>query len=317
MRITQKIVFCLIFLLSTYGSVFAQTPDLPKIQEGSNFYIKVFAGYGILTPGSYRLVSESISFTAGAPTNVTVTKGLGAGLKYGGGLGFILNDFLNLGVDAEYIPTTTISSSNIGSSSTESINDQSSVTYSSLAIIPNIVFKALSKPDYLIYTKLGIVITLPSTFKQHYNDTLYYASGSDAYGYREIADRNYNLNLNIGVNVALGVQVRLTSKLRAFGEIFSNYTALSPKTSMEVENYKDNQIMPTASKTGFVTFYNINYIKSGTIPPATSVSTPGYPINTPDGYNQTSNTYTETSVVTNNIFHMNAVGINIGIAYRF
>jgi hypothetical protein len=317
MRITKKIIFSLFVSVLVFTSSHAQTPDLPKIQEGSNIYIKVFAGYGILTPGAYRLVSESISFTAGAPTNITVTKGLGSGLKYGGGLGFILNDFLNVGVDAEYIPTTIISSSSIGSSSTESINDQSSVTYTSLSIIPNIVFKALSKPDYLIYTKLGIVVNLPSTFKQHYDDTLYYASGSDAYGYREAIDRKYNLNLNIGVNVALGVQVRLTSKLRAFGEIFSNYTALSPKTSTEVENYKDNQIMPTASKTGSVTFINVTYIKSGTIPPTTSVSTPGYPINTADGYNQTSNTYTETGITTNSIFHMNAVGINIGIAYRF
>src|ERR1700693_4621113 len=109
MRITKKIVYSFFVFSLAYVSVFAQTPDLPKIQEGSNFYIKVFAGYGILTPGAYRLVSESISFTAGAPTNITVTKGLGSGLKYGGGLGFILNDFLNLGVDAEYIPTTTIS----------------------------------------------------------------------------------------------------------------------------------------------------------------------------------------------------------------
>jgi len=38
----------------------------------------------------------------------------------------------------------------------------------------------------------------------------------------------YKVGLTVGLNVALGVQVRLTDKLRGFGEIFANYLVLSP-----------------------------------------------------------------------------------------
>jgi hypothetical protein len=315
MRLLKNTMLNSILCLILFYSAQSQTTDPSKLKEGSNVYIKINAGYGILTPGAYRLISETTSF--GAPVNVTTSKGLGFGLKYGGGLGIILNDFLNIGVDAEFIPMTTINATYMGASATETIDDRSQISYSSISIIPNITFKALSKPDYLIYTKIGIVLNLPNDLKQQYNDTTYYNDGVNSYGYRSVDNKTFKMNLNAGINVALGIQVRLTAKMRAFAEMFANYTALTPKNSVETNDFKENSISPTPSKTGEVNFTNLTYIKNGTIQPAVVTPTPGYPQTSPDGYYQTSSTYTETTLVTSFIFRLNAIGINIGVAYRF
>ena len=275
----------LLFLL--LGSVFmlqAQT-DLSE----SKVYIKVYGGYGLLTPGSYKLLSSSNAGGASGNTSLSKT-GLGAGIRGGGGIGVIVSDFLNLGADVEYLSGATLKSSTSYLPPTGySFISRTQITYSSLSITPHVVFKALSKPDYLIYNKFGILLNLPMNLKKTEFDSSFTAGNV----YSANRTGTYKVGLTAGLSVALGVQVRLTDKLRGFAELFGNYLVLSPT------NYDENRTEVSNGK-ATNSDYHIIYIKDG----------------------QTSNTGTPTSStsttsVYGSTFNMNAVGLNLGVAYRF
>jgi len=278
---------CLLFLL--LGSAFmlqAQT----EISE-SKFYIKVYGGYGLLTPGSYKLLSSSNAGGTSGNTSLSKT-GLGAGIRAGGGIGVIVSDFLNLGADVEYLSGASLKSSTSYLPPTGySFISRTQIKYSALSITPHVVFKALSKPDYLIYNKFGILLNLPMNIKKTEFDSSFNAGA--AYTYSANKTGTYKVGLTAGLSVALGVQVRLTDKLRGFAELFGNYLVLSPT------NYDENRI-EVANGKSVTSDYHLIYIKDG----------------------QTSNTSTPTSStsttsVYGSTLNMNAVGINLGVTYRF
>jgi hypothetical protein len=103
----------------------------------------------------------------------------------------------------------------------------------------------------------------------------------------------YKVGLTAGLNVALGVQFRLTDKLRGFAEIFGNYLVLSPK------NYDEKT---TEIANGVTTNSDLHktFIKDGQT-----------------SYTVKDNTTTSVESVYGNTFNMNTLGINIGITYRF
>jgi hypothetical protein len=90
-----------------------------------------------------------------------------------------------------------------------------------ITILPNVTFKALSKPSFYVYMRLGIGLGIPDV-KQDYVNTLNGAV---------ITSQNYAFKggLALGYLVSLGVQKRLTPQLRAFAEAqFINFS-YSPK----------------------------------------------------------------------------------------
>jgi hypothetical protein len=255
----------------------------------SKFYIKVYGGYGLITPGSYKLVSSSNA--GGASGNTSLSKqGLGAGIRAGGGIGVIISDFLNIGADVEYLSGSSLKSSTSYLPPTGySFISRTEITYTSLSITPHVVFKALSKPDYLIYNRFGILLNMPMNIKK----TEFDSSFTVGYNYSANKTGTYKIGLTAGLSVALGVQMRLTDKLRGFAELFGNYLVLSPS------NYDENRTEVANGKTVNSDNHTI-FIKDGQI----SNSTNG-------------NTTTSTISVYGNTFNMNSVGINIGITYRF
>jgi len=279
--------FLLFLLLGTTFLLRAQT----DISE-SKFYVKVYGGYGLITPGSYKLASSS---NAGGAGNTSLSKtGLGAGIRAGGGIGVIISDFLNIGADVEYLSGASLKSNTVYSSSASYYISRTQIKYTSLSITPHVVFKALSKPDYLIYNRFGILLNLPMNLKKTEFDSSFTA-GSPNYYYSANKTGTYKVGLTAGLSVALGVQVRLTDNLRGFAELFGNYLVLSPT------NYDENSIV---INNGAKTSSDLHgtYIKDG----QTSY-------NSPPG----STTTTYTTSVNGNTFNMNAVGVNIGITYRF
>jgi len=258
----------------------------------SKFYVKINAGYGLITPGSYKLVSSSNPGAAAGNTSLS-KQGLGSGIRFGGGIGVIISDFMNIGVDVDYLSGATLkSNSSIISSADNNYISQTQISYTSLSITPHVIFKALSKPGYLIYNKLGILLNLPTNLKKNQKDSTF-INGLPAASYGATRTGEYKVGLTAGLNVALGVQFRLTDKLRGYAEIFGNYLVLSPT------NY-DEKI--TEVTNGVITNSDLHrtFIKNG----------------------QTSfivkdNTTTSVESVYGNTFNMNTLGINIGIAYRF
>jgi len=256
----------------------------------SKFYIKVYGGYGLITPGSYKLVSSSNAGGASGNTSLSKT-GLGAGIRAGGGIGVIISDFLNIGADVEYLSGSSLKSNTAYLPPTGySFISQTQIKYTSLSITPHVVFKALSKPDYLIYNKFGILLNLPMNIKKTEFDSSF---NNVNYSYSANKTGTYKVGLTAGLSVALGVQVRLTDKLRGFAELFGNYLVLSPT------NYDENRTEVLNGK-AVASDYHLIFIKDG----QTS--------NTSSG-----NSSTSTTSVYGNTFNMNAVGINIGITYRF
>ena len=257
----------------------------------SKFYIKIYGGYGLLTPGSYKLVTSTNPGGAAGTTSLS-KQGFGSGIRAGGGIGVIISDFLNVGADVEYLSGATLKSStsylNPGSYSYTSAQQ---ISYTSLSITPHVIFKALSKPDYLIYNKLGILLNLPMDLKKNEQDASF--NEGIAYNYTAVKDIKYKIGLTAGLNVALGVQVRLTDKLRGYAEIFANYMVLSPTDYDENRSENSNGVITNS-------VHHISYIKNGET-----------------SYTANGNNSTEVTSVSGNTFNMNALGINIGIAYRF
>ncbi len=281
---TNKRNFILLLMICATSVLRAQTEA-----SESKFYVKAYGGYGLITPGSYKLLSSSNA--GGASGNSSLSKaGLGAGIRAGGGIGVIISDFLNIGADVEYLSGSSLKSNTAYlPPAGYSFISKTQIKYTSLSITPHVVFKALSKPDYLIYNKFGVLLNLPMTIKR----TEFDSSFNTNYNYSANKAGTYKVGLTAGLSVALGVQLRLTDKLRGFAELFGNYLVLSPT------NFDENRIEVTNGKT-VNSDYHIIFIKDG----QTSNTTSG-------------NSTTSTTSVYGNTFNMNAVGINIGVTYRF
>src|SRR6186713_2657378 len=88
-------------LLSLLCSVVGITSAMAQLDNSSKFYIKAYGGYGLITPGSYKLVT-SVSTPDGSKTSLS-KNGMGQGIRAGGGIGIVVSDFLNIGADLEYI----------------------------------------------------------------------------------------------------------------------------------------------------------------------------------------------------------------------
>ena len=264
------------FVLILSSKTMAQKGNEPKL------YLKIFGGYGLLTPGSFRLTSTSTtSFTVG-------NSGLGAGLHFGGGVGYILNDFLNLGIDAEYLKGNDLNASSTYIGGLGNGVSNSKITYSVLSIIPNMTFKALSKPGYLIYTRIGIMLTAHTKSSSIINDSSNLITNNP----NPIIARNitttFNYNVNIGVQAALGIQFRITDNLRGFAELAGNYLPIRPSSSTTIT--KSN-------------YYN---------PGPTYVSSSSSTSNTTYKKSGDSGSGEQPSIA----YNVNYIGLNIGIAVR-
>src|ERR1700681_2620173 len=80
--------------------------------SSSKFYVKAYGGYGLFQPGSYKLYSAIVMPSGDITGTVSQSKqGLGSGIRFGGGIGVIASDFLNIGIDVEYLSGTELKSS--------------------------------------------------------------------------------------------------------------------------------------------------------------------------------------------------------------
>ncbi|MBS1948738.1 MAG: hypothetical protein JST47_13325 [Bacteroidetes bacterium] len=303
MRKIQAFFSILLLNVLFAGAVSAQNQNSP----GAGIYVKVYGGYGLLTPGSYLLYPSTTNNNSGSSTFNSSSIGLGAGLHYGGGIAYVASDFINIGIDAEYLSGKKLSSSNSysysnGSNSGNSLYSQT-VTHSVLSIIPNVTFKALSKPGYYIYNRIGIVLAVNTKVQVVSTDTSNSASGGNAYTYGNLSNQTYKFGLNLGVQAAIGAQFNLTDNLRGFVEIVGNYLPTKPTSSKETSttNAQTNGL-PNAG-TPSTSNYNYTYKKSGTF---NNTSNP----NSTNGYDYN---YTAAPVT----FNINYIGLNIGVAYKF
>ncbi|GAB4034339.1 hypothetical protein [Spirosoma gilvum] len=207
-------------------------PDKTKAAE-SPLYVKIYGLYGLLTPGVQIRYSESQSQTGIAFPFKTTNKGLGAGPRAGIGVGLIASDFINVGIDADILFGSAIKITNSYDDGTYSYTNSSTTTLNVLSVIPNITFKALSRPSYYIYNRLGLVGGVVLDYKTVDNAVSLSKNGtSNTFQ----ATSAYTANsLALGYQAALGIQFRLNEAIRGFAEVVAYNQSFKPKR-LEVTN---------------------------------------------------------------------------------
>jgi hypothetical protein len=214
----------LTFLFLAFGLSFSyaqKKPDLKDLpskissEEESRFYIKGYLDYGLASPNSFKGVSN---LTANSVFKTT-QKGWGQGLKVGIGGAYIINDFVNLGLDIDYFLSPKIeSSASIGSAQVSTIFNGQIVAFT-----PNITFKAIQNADFYPYSRVGITVAMPFGM----TNTVNTVSGSTAVK----SINTFKSSPALGYIAALGVRKSLSPGLKLFMELQANNLTIQPKSS--------------------------------------------------------------------------------------
>ncbi|AUD01085.1 hypothetical protein [Spirosoma pollinicola] len=205
------------------------SPNRAKATE-SPMYLKIYGFYSLLSPGTELNYSysqaQSITPTTFSPTN----KSLGAGPRVGAGIGYIVSDFINLGIDADILLGTDLKIDNnffSGSDGSTRYTTSLNTSLKVLSITPNITFKALSRPAFYIYNRLGLVGGVVLDYKV---TSLFVATPSKGAATTTATTNVYNKNsLALGYQVALGIQFRLSQNLRGFAEVVAYNQSFKPQ----------------------------------------------------------------------------------------
>ena len=250
---TLCLLLCALVRLPIFGQMASEPNPMPGKPESSaykaadekKFYVKVYGFYGLLTPGGFSgqgvPPSTSSTNTSGGTTfrstrkssDFQVEKAFGSGLRLGGGIGVVLNDFINIGIDGEYILGNTATESYTVTTQSRTGNNppkddiyktRKDYLYRIVNIIPNITFKAVSKPQYYIYNRLGVCIGIPTQLS--YTELLQVV-GEDV-SLEAVYD--FDKNIGLGYQAALGVQFRIGERLRGFAEIVVSSVQLNVNT---------------------------------------------------------------------------------------
>ncbi len=332
-------------------SIHAATAGKSENKVWQKLFLKLIGGYGLVTPGSYTVSSKNqFAWTESDGNSFTnldtlvktqARKGLGYGLQGGLGLGYIQNDFLNFGLDIVYVPGKGVKNSLrtfVRNSVYEEASDE--LEYALVTLTPHAIFKALAKPKYFLYNKLGVLLTVPFTLKTkgnsrsselsefphsfvfidnvYYPDVLFSILGEEASTY----STDYKMSLGVGVNIAFGINFRVNNKTRAFAEIFGNYSALTPSSFIS-SSYTISQSLSIidstnfhlemASKTIANTSGHTTYKRGGVVG-ITGSQYEDLGIDA-EGYRQIRATVRGTAQ--KYVINMSTLGINVGLVYRF
>ncbi|GAB4044096.1 hypothetical protein GCM10028810_09030 [Spirosoma litoris] len=257
------------------------------------FYVKLYGFYSLLTPGSQVATSYTSGLSgmtnSGFKNN---SSGLGAGPRAGIGVGVIVSDFINLGIDADMLFGSALTTEYISKSSTYTSTGTTTTTLKVLSITPNITFKALSRPAYYIYNRLGLVGGIIMDYKTNSNNLYAPTTGTST---TTIAETDYRQNsLAIGYQAALGIQFRLSQSLRGFAEIVAYNQSFKPKESLYTST-------TTNTKTGIVTSKSSTISQYKNEGEYTNTKQDGIDVYQSASYN----------VV------MNSIGVGAGLMFRF
>ena len=201
-------------------------PNKTKATE-SPLYVKIYGLYGLLTPGVQIQYSQSLSQTGNTFPFQTTNKGLGAGPRAGIGVGLIASDFINVGVDADILFGAAIKINNNYNDGTYSNTNLSTTTLKVVSVIPNITFKALSRPSFYIYNRLGLVGGVVLDYKTVDNGVSLSKNGaSNTFNTTSSYTKN---SLALGYQAALGIQFRLSQAIRGFAEVVFYNQSFKPK----------------------------------------------------------------------------------------
>ena len=227
------------------------------LKKEPRFAVNIHSGYSLALGSTFAFYPDDItSIQVEGVNNSTTskkinyqapTKGLGEGFRVGAGFSYIVNDFINVGLDIDYFQSTiqkirdsTSHQTFTSGNPNETLYQQrNTVSYNAvlLTFSPNITFKAISRPKWFIYNKVGAVIVIrPNSIEHDITDV---HSKSTWAGYVKDSSGHSDLqydwgirNPSLGFMGGLGIQVRLMEQLRIFSEVQFSHIVFQIKDRM-------------------------------------------------------------------------------------
>ncbi len=227
----------------------------------SRFLVKVYGGYGFATGNTYNYFTDRgdatdnyiqtiIDSTSAARSKVVVkenTKGLGSGTRLGIGIAYIVNDYINLGVDVDYFR------SNISrgrsdelvrlSGVTTFVSSNFSYTADVFNVTPHIVFKAISRNNAYVFTRLGATLTPFYKLERldEANIRVVGPGGGLLKDSNTLKRYDVDLKLPIGFFASFGANFKISGRIRLLIE--AQYTSIIfTPTKRSVVEYTENGV---------------------------------------------------------------------------
>lgn len=209
------------------------------------FYVNIHAGYSLATGSTFKYYPDDIrSIVVDKVGNNAATKttkysapgkGLGEGFRFGVGLSYVVNDYINVGLDFDYSKTaiSKVRDSSYrhafaisGATAENSYNERVTISYHAelVTFTPSITIKAISRPKWLVYSKVGAILNLrPFSIQKETSDAQFRFRRQDIIRDSSIfTSKRYYWsvkNPSLGFMSGLGVQLKLSERIRAFGEL--------------------------------------------------------------------------------------------------
>jgi hypothetical protein len=246
--LTALIASCVLHAFTQSGSVKRVGKDSMftiKLKNEPKFYANFHGGYSMALGSTFQFYPDNISSISMkmADNNVisknvvykAPTKGLGEGFRIGGGISYVLNDFINVGLDIDYFKSTISKTRDSSFSQTFSTGTVASNSYSERNIIsydatlltftPSVTLKAISRPKWFLYNRIGAVLTIrPNSIEHdtHQSDSKTNTQNGFSKDSASYTDTRYEWvikNPSIGFSGAIGAQIKITERIRVFSEI--------------------------------------------------------------------------------------------------
>jgi hypothetical protein len=215
-------IFLSIFLLFLFAQQLFSQDKSPKIS------INIYGGYGFINPSGdyFTTTSDAHGSANNSTTAFTRTKeALGNGAHMGFGVSYALNNFISVGIDADYLTGKKNAPQNVPA---DTLTGSFNSTHSVLSIIPNISFKLLGKGKYHLYNTIGIIEAVQTKFDYTYSGQQGQVSTADNY--------KYHYGANTGLKDALGVQIDIAKNIQVFAELSGYFLSVKPTSLNAVLN---------------------------------------------------------------------------------
>lgn len=246
-----------------------------KIKDAPRFYLSVHGGYAFSLGSTFKFYPDNISSVTVKQLDNTPevkqvdyredTKGLGDGFRAGVGLSYVINDFLNAGVDIDYFKSSISKTRDSSYYSAQTMNggvdevnynEQHKISYTTslLSFSPNITFKAIARPKFFIYNKLGaIVIFRPSSIQRESVDGNYKLGWQGFY--RDSSSTSKKVydwgirNPAFGFVGGIGGQVKVTEMIRAYAEVQFTHVIFKVRNRLLTDYTQDGkEVLNTLSQ---------------------------------------------------------------------
>jgi len=258
---------------------FGQQPSKPsipdrtipaiKIEKEPRFSLNLHTGYSMGLGSTFKFYPDDVSSITvsqdgnnAATKTITYsnpTKGLGDGFRFGFGGSYIVNDFINVGIDFDYFRSTIkkyrdsgIHQTNMpvtnNSADEYTYRERNTISYQAtlLSFTPSITFKAIARPKWYLYNKLGAVITFRPNSLQEDRTDIHTSSGWQGF-YKDSSStviKKYEWGIRnpaFGFMGAFGGQIKIARNTRLFAELQYSHIVFVIKKRTLTEFKVDNK----------------------------------------------------------------------------